>query len=362
MSRFLNKKYASLEAYTPGEQPRDKKYIKLNTNESPFPPSDGVIHAITGREVADLRLYSDPTCIALRRKLGALFGYTEKNVFVSNGSDDILNFAFMAFTEAGVVFPDISYGFYPVYAELHGVDYETKPLAEDFSVKVDDYTACGKNVVLANPNAPTGLALTLDEVERIVASNPDRVVLIDEAYVDFGGETAMPLVGKYDNLLVVRTYSKSGSLAGARLGFAVGSEALIADLEKIKYSTNPYAINRLTLLAGERVVDEKEYYRQNCRIIAGNREFAAGELRRLGFFVTESKANFLFAESPDVDGETLYRELRARGILVRYFGKGRIKNFNRITVGTRADMDALIEAVEEILTLKRNGGLDGEKI
>lgn len=356
MSRFLNRKYASLEAYTPGEQPRDQKYIKLNTNESPFPPSEGVIRAISVREVGDLRLYSDPTCIALRKKLGELFGYTERNVFVSNGSDDILNFSFMAFAEDGVVFPDISYGFYKVYAELHGAPYETKPLAEDFSVTVDDYVACGKNVVIANPNAPTGLSLSLSEVERIVSSNPDRVVLIDEAYVDFGGETAMPLVKKYDNLLVVRTFSKSGSLAGARLGFAVGSEELIADLEKIKYSTNPYAINRLTLLAGERAVDDRDYYRQNCRIIASNREFAQGELRRLGFFVTESKANFIFAESPEIDGETLYRELRARGILVRYFGKGRIRNFNRITVGTRADMDALIEAVTEILTIKRNGG------
>lgn len=357
MSRFLNAKYTSLEAYTPGEQPRDQKYIKLNTNESPFPPSDSVLRALSTKEVADLRLYSDPTCMALRKRLGELFGYTERNVFVSNGSDDILNFAFMAFTEGGVIFPDISYGFYQVYAELHGADYVTAPLREDFTVDPSDYVSSGRTAVIANPNAPTGISLPLSEIERIVSSNPDRVVLIDEAYVDFGGETAMPLVKKYDNLLVVRTYSKSGSLAGARLGFAVGSEALIADLEKIKYSTNPYAINRLTLLAGEKAIDDIAYYRQNCRIIAGNRAFATEALRRLGFFVTDSKANFIFAESKEIDGETLYRELRARGILVRYFGKGRIRNFNRITVGTRADMDALCDAVEEILTLKRNGGL-----
>ncbi|MBO5269576.1 MAG: histidinol-phosphate transaminase [Clostridia bacterium] len=349
MSRFLNEEYVALEAYTPGEQPRDKRYIKLNTNESPFPPSDGVLDALNVREVADLRLYPDPTCKVLREKLAAVFGCGAENVFVSNGSDDILNFAFMAFFSDGVLFPDVSYGFYKVYAELHGVLHETVPLREDFSIAVDDYVGKNKNVVIANPNAPTGLCLSRGEVERIVASNPDRVVLVDEAYVDFGGESAIPLVQKYDNLLVVRTFSKSGSLAGGRLGVAVGSAALISDLEKIKYSTNPYAINRLTLLAGERTVDDREYYAQNCRIIAGNRDYTASALRRLGFFVTESKANFVFAESPDIDGETLYKALRDRGILVRFFGKGRIRNFNRISIGTRADMDAFVEAVGEIL-------------
>lgn len=350
----MNEKYAALEAYTPGEQPRDKKYIKLNTNESPFPPSDGVIAALNAGEIADLRLYPDPECKILREKLGSFFGYGAENVFVSNGSDDILNFAFMAFFDTGVRFPDISYGFYKVYAALHGVPYETVPLREDFSVAVEDYTALGQNVVLANPNAPTGLCLSKNEVEKIVRSNPDHVVLIDEAYVDFGGESAVSLVGKYENLLVVRTFSKSASLAGGRLGFAIGSKELIADLEKIKYSTNPYSLNRLTLLAGEKTVDDADYYRMNCRTIAENRDYTIRELRRLGFAVTDSKANFVFAESPDVDGETLYKELRARGILVRYFGKGRIKNFNRITVGTRAEMDALIQATEEILRERRH--------
>lgn len=349
----MNQKYAALEAYTPGEQPRDKKYIKLNTNESPFPPSDGVIKALNAREVADLRLYPDPECKVLREKLGSFFGYGAENIFVSNGSDDILNFAFMAFFEKGVRFPDISYGFYKVYAELHGVPYETVPLREDFSIAAVDYTAKGQNVVIANPNAPTGLCLSRGEVATIVRSNPDHVVLIDEAYVDFGGESAVSLVKEYDNLLVVRTFSKSASLAGGRLGFAVGSPALIADLEKIKYSTNPYSLNRLTLLAGEKTVDDAEYYRANCRTIAENRDYTIRALRRLGFSVTDSKTNFVFAESPDVDGETLYKELRARGILVRYFGKGRIKNYNRITVGTREEMDALVRAVEEILEERR---------
>ncbi len=353
MSRFLNERYASLEAYTPGEQPRDKRYVKLNTNESPFPPSKAVVEAINSREVEDLRLYPDPECKGLREKLGEFFGYKAENVFVSNGSDDILNFAFMAFFDGGVRFPDISYGFYKVYAALHGVKHEILPLRDDLSVDTRDYIACGSGVVLANPNAPTGLCLSRAQVEAIVRSNPDSVVLIDEAYVDFGGESAIPLVQKYDNLLVVRTYSKSASLAGGRLGFAIGSEALISDLEKIKYSTNPYSLNRLTLIAGERTLESADYYRENCRLVAENRDYTIRELRRLGFSVTDSKANFVFAESKEVDGETLYRALRDRGILVRFFGKGRIRNYNRITVGTRSDMEALVRAVEAILEERR---------
>ena len=340
-------------AYTPGEQPRDKRYIKLNTNESPFPPSREVVEAVNGREIEDLRLYPDPECKGLREALGAFFGYGKENVFVSNGSDDILNFAFMAFFDGGVRFPDISYGFYKVYSALHGVKHETMPLRDDLSIDTEDYTACGTGVVLANPNAPTGLCLSRDEVEAIVRSNKDSVVLIDEAYVDFGGESAIPLVRKYENLLVVRTYSKSASLAGGRLGFAIGSEALISDLERIKYSTNPYSINRLTLVAGEKTIESADYYRANCRAIAENRDYTIRELRRLGFSVTDSKANFVFAASEEIDGEALYRALRDRGILVRFFGTGRIKNYNRITVGTRSDMEALVLAVEQILEERR---------
>ena len=358
MSRFLNKRYVSLEAYTPGEQPRDKQYIKLNTNESPFPPSKGVVEALCSREIEDLRLYPDPECKGLRERLGEFFGFAKESIFVSNGSDDILNFAFMAFFDRGVRFPDISYGFYKVYAELHGVEHKMMPLGEDLSIDIEDYRECQQGVVIANPNAPTGLCLSRGEIEEIVRSNPDSVVLIDEAYVDFGGESAIPLVKKYENLLVVRTYSKSASLAGGRLGFAIGSPALIRDLEKIKYSTNPYSLNRLTLIAGEKTVEDAEYYRANCRAISENRDYTIKELRRLGFSVTESKANFVFAESKDVDGEMLYRALRDRGILVRFFGTGRIKNYNRITVGTRSDMEALILAVEEIL--KERGGVQNE--
>ncbi|MBQ2734320.1 MAG: histidinol-phosphate transaminase, partial [Clostridia bacterium] len=339
-------------AYTPGEQPTDKKYIKLNTNESPFPPSPAVIRAISSEQVKDLRLYSDPECKALREKLAAQFGFEKGNIFVSNGSDDILNFSFMAFCDGdkcGVAFPEISYGFYQVYADLHGVKAKKIPLAPDFSVCASDYFNVGRTVVIANPNAPTGIALSKNEIEEIVKSNPNNVVLIDEAYVDFGAESCVDLVKKYENLLVVRTYSKSYSLAGARLGFAIGSRALIEDLEKIKYSTNPYNINRLTLLAGVAAIEENDYYMHNCRVIEENRAYLTDALTAMGFSVLPSKANFIFAASPAIDGETLYLKLKENGILVRHFKTESIRNFNRITIGTMEEMKALTEAIQKIL-------------
>ena len=355
MSRFINKKYAHLEAYTPGEQPRERKYIKLNTNESPYPPSKGVIDAVCERETAMLNLYPDPTCKVLKEKLAGLYSVEAENVFVSNGSDDILNFSFMAFcndSDRPVKFPEISYGFYKVYAELYGVKYEAIPLKEDFSINVEDYCGNNANVVIANPNAPTGIALGIEEVERIVAANPDFLVLIDEAYVDFGGESCLPLIKKYDNLLVVRTYSKSRSMAGARLGFAFGSKELVSDLEKIKFSTNPYNINRLTLIAGEKAIDDDGYYMDNCQRIIDTRETTVKALRELGFEVTDSKANFIFAKSEDIGGEELYLALKERGILVRHFGSAKIREYNRITVGTPEEMAVLVETVSSILEEK----------
>ena len=300
----------------------------------------------------DLRLYSDPDCGVLRRAIAALFGFDKSNVFVSNGSDDILNFSFMAFCDGnkcGVAFPEISYGFYQVYADLHGVDAKKMPLADDFSINVEDYCTNDRTVVIANPNAPTGIALSRNEVERIVASNPDHVVVIDEAYVDFGGESAVELVHHYANLVVVRTFSKSYSLAGARLGFAIGHPDLIADLEKIKYSTNPYNINRLTLLAGTAAIEENDYYMENCKRIIENRAYLTHELRLLGFEVLPSCANFIFAKSDEIGGEELYLALKSRGILIRHFTKERIKDYNRITIGTIEEMYALVAAIREIL-------------
>lgn len=351
MSRFLNEKYQKLEAYTPGEQPRDMKYIKLNTNESPFPPSQGVIDAVNSRELADLRLYSDPECKHLKQAIAELYGVEYENIYLSNGSDDILNFSFMAFAGNGVkaAFPEISYGFYKVYAELYNLDYVKIPLKEDFSVCADDYCALNSFIVIANPNAPTGKTISKEDIIKILESNPDNVVLIDEAYVDFGGESVYPLIKKYKNLLVVQTFSKSRSLAGARLGFAFGDKELIDDLNKIKYSTNPYNINRLTLVAGEAAIRENDYYMQNCKKIIKNREYTAAELEKIGFNVIDSKANFIFAESDSVSGEYLYKALKSKGILVRHFSDEKICNFVRITIGAKEDMKAFIRTVKTIL-------------
>lgn len=349
MSRFLNAQYQSLEAYTPGEQPRDMRYIKLNTNESPYPPAPSVAEAITKEQVELLRLYSDPTCRGLKEKLAGLYDVGAENIFLSNGSDEVLNFAFMAFGGKGVIFPDISYGFYEVYSSLYAIPCEKIPLKEDFSLDYRDYCGRGEMVVIANPNAPTGMSIPVAQIERIVKSNPDTVVLIDEAYVDFGGQTALPLIKTYENLLVTRTFSKSRCLAGGRLGYAFAAPGLIADLEKIRYSTNPYNLDRLTLRLGEATVDAEDYYREKCAQIIETRNWTAEKLESLGFQVLPSQTNFLFAGSPKIDGMALYLELKKRGILVRHFTNPRICQFNRITIGTPEQMRSFTDTVEEIL-------------
>lgn len=351
MSRYLSSRLAALDAYTPGEQPRDMQYIKLNTNESPFPPSPLVLQKVSEAEVSRLNLYPDPEASVLKKKLADLYGLAPENVFVSNGSDDILNFAFMAFCdkEHGAAFADITYGFYPVYGDLYGIDCKVIPLEQDFTLNPLDYHDLGRMVVIANPNAPTGLTISEADIRGILDSNPDNVVLIDEAYVDFGGRSVYPLINEYSNLLVVQTYSKSRSMAGARLGFAFGSPELIEDLNLIKYSTNPYNINRLTLIAGEAAVDSNDYFADNTKKIIEAREYTAASLRSLGFTVTDSKANFLFAKSDKIGGEELYLELKRRGILVRHFSKERIKDYNRITIGTMEQMQKFIAAVAEII-------------
>ena len=357
MSRYLNPCYQALEAYTPGEQPRDMAYIKLNTNESPFPPAPSVAAAVTATELDNLRLYSDPTGKALKEKLAGLYGVAAENMFLANGSDEILNFAFMAFGGSGAAFPDITYGFYPVFGQLHGVVCDIKPLKADFSLDYSDYCGIGKMVVIANPNAPTGMTIPVAQIEEILKSNPGNVVVIDEAYVDFGGESCYPLIGKYDNLLVVRTYSKSRCLAGGRLGYAIGPAGLIGDLEKLKYSTNPYNVNRLTLVLGEASVDAEAYYQEKCAEIIRVRQWTAKQLEGLGFSVLPSSANFLFARSDKIGGEALYRMLKQRGILVRHFTAERIREFNRVTIGTRQQMEVFLETVKEIL---REGESDYE--
>ncbi len=350
MSRFLNEKYAAFEAYTPGEQPKDMQYIKLNTNESPYPPSKRVIEAVNAEEISKLMLYPDPECGALRDKIAALYGVKRENVYLSNGSDDILNFAFMAFTPNNkVIYPEISYGFYSVFAELYGLDSEAVPLKDDFSIDYQDYLNKDGMIVIANPNAPTGLTLSLFEIEEILKSNPNNVVVIDEAYVDFGGESCYKLAERYDNLLVVQTFSKSRSMAGARLGFAIAPNGLIDDLNKIKYSTNPYNINRLTLIAGEAAIDDNDYYMDNCCRVVEAREWTIDALDALGFDVIPSKANFVFAKSDAIDGALLYERLKAKGVLVRHFSKESTVQYNRITIGTQAQMESFISAVKEVL-------------
>lgn len=351
MSKFLSERYRKLESYTPGEQPKGMEFIKLNTNESPFPPGPKTIASVNESEVKNIRLYSDPESSKLKDSIASLYGLHRENVFVANGSDDILNFAFMAFSDSRTpsIFPDITYGFYPVFAQLHNLPYETVPLKEDFSVDPLDYVCQNKMIVIANPNAPTGKALAPYELEEIIRTNPDTVVVIDEAYVDFGAESCVDLTMRYENLLVVQTFSKSRSMAGARLGFAIGQPALIADLERIKYSTNPYNVNRLTSAAGVAAIEENDYYMENCRQIIENREYTKTELEALGFDVIPSKANFLFAKSEAISGEDLYEKLRAKGILIRHFTKERIKDYNRITIGTKEQMDAFLTAVKEIL-------------
>ena len=350
MSRFFTEKYASLTPYTPGEQPRDMQYVKLNTNESPFPPSPGVAAAVAA-EAGRLQLYSDPENMALREKLAQVYGVSPRQIIVTNGSDEVLNFAFMAFgsEKAPMAFPDITYGFYPVFAELNHIPYTQIPLRADFSIDPRDYMGIGKTIVIANPNAPTGLCLSLADIEAIVRSNPDNVVIVDEAYVDFGAESAVKLVDKYDNLLVAQTFSKSRSMAGARLGFGIGSPQLIADLNTIKYSTNPYNVNRMTEFAGVAALEENSYYMENAQTIIRNRQWTTQQLRALGFTVLDSKANFLFAKSDRIPGGELYRGLKQRGVLVRHFAKAPIDPFVRITVGTMAQMEILITKIQEML-------------
>lgn len=354
MSRFLNSKYQKLEAYTPGEQPRDMKYIKLNTNESPYPPSQGVLDAVNSEEAANLRLYSDPECKHLKEAIADLYKVGTENIYLSNGSDDILNFSFMAFAGNGVkaAFPEISYGFYKVYAELYGLDYTKIPLKEDFSVDADDYCNLNCFIVIANPNAPTGKTISKEDIIRILETNPDNVVLIDEAYVDFGGESVYPLIKAYKNLLVVQTFSKSRSMAGARLGFAFGDKELIDDLNRIKFSTNPYNLNRITLVAGEAAIKENDYYINNCKKIIETRDYTTSELKKLGFEVIDSKANFIFAKCSKIDGEDLYRSLKSKGILVRHFSDKKISDFIRITIGAKEDMETFIATVKKILEEK----------
>lgn len=350
MSRFSNDRSASLDPYVPGEQPRYRQYVKLNTNESPFPPAPAVLKAVE-TEAYQLNLYSDPECVDLRAAAARLYGLAPENILPTNGSDEALYFAFTAFCgeDRPMAFADVTYGFYHVFASLTGTPAHIIPLREDFSLDPADYCGLHENVVIANPNAPTGMALAPAQIEKILRTNPDNVVIVDEAYVDFGAESCVPLIGKYENLLVVQTFSKSRSLAGARLGFALGDPALIADLNTVKFSTNPYNVNRMTQAAGRAAIASQDYTLTNCHIVMENREYTAGALTMLGFTLLPSKANFLFARHPAVSGQELYQQLRQRGVLVRWFDAPRLRDWLRITVGSHRQIAALLDALRDIL-------------
>lgn len=351
MSTFFSAQLKNLAPYTPGEQPQDQQYVKLNTNESPYPPSAGVVAALNDKEAADLRLYSDPECKELKKALAGYYGVEPENVYVGNGSDEALNFAFLSYATdgRGVAFADITYGFYPVFADLYHIPVQIVPLKSDFSIAPKDYYGLNKTIVIANPNAPTGLALSRDEMEGIIKANPDSVVVVDEAYVDFGAESCVELTKIYPNLLVVQTYSKSRSMAGARLGYAIGNAELIRDLETVKFSTNPYNVNRLTLRAGVQAIAEQDYYTENCKKIMATRAYTKEKLEALGFTVLDSRSNFLFAMKPGTDGGAIYRGLKERGVLVRHFDKDPIRDYNRITIGTPEQMDIFLKKLEELL-------------
>ena len=350
MSRFFSEKYRNLVPYVPGEQPKDKRYIKLNTNESPFPPSPKA-QQYAAEAAKGLQLYSDPECKVLTAKASEILGVPMDQIIFTNGSDEALNFAFMAFCDQNcpAVFPDITYGFYSIFADLNGVPYTQIPLKEDFTIDVSDYIGANATIFIANPNAPSGLTLSLEQIEEILKGNPDNVVVIDEAYVDFAGESAIALVPKYENLLVIQTFSKSRSMAGARLGFCVGSKALIGDLNAIKFSTNPFNVNAMTMAAGLGALEDEEYFRDNCRKILENRTWTTEKLREMGFTVVDSTTNFVLAKHEKLVGKQLYLDLKARGILVRHFDTVRLTDYIRVTIGSKEEMAAFIAAVKNIL-------------
>ncbi len=350
MKEFWSDRIAGLTPYTPGEQPKNRTFIKLNTNENPYPPSPVAVRAIQETAGETLRLYPDPEAGELVTALAECYGLSKEEVFVGNGSDEVLAFAFEAFLSTGstIVYPDITYSFYPVYAGLFGINSRKVPLKEDFTVDVEAFLGGNDGVVLANPNAPTGIELDQGSIRRILEANPNVVVVVDEAYVDFGGTSVLPLIREYPNLLVVQTTSKSRALAGLRVGFAFGSPNLIAGLNCVKNSFNSYTMDRLAIRGAAAAVQDGDYFAEQCEKVIRTREWTAEALRTLGFTVLPSKANFIFASHPVVPAKELFAGLRAEGILVRYFSQDRIDNFLRISIGTDEDMQALVRVMEKL--------------
>ena len=328
--------------YVPGEQPKNRNVIKLNTNENPYPPSPKVEEVL--RMTRDLRLYPDPAASELVEAIATYKGLSPEQVFPGVGSDDVLAMAFLTFfnSDKPVLFPDISYSFYEVWADLYGIQYRKKPLDDAFHIRKEDYYEENGGIIFPNPNAPTGVAMPLSEVEDILIHNPDVVVIVDEAYVDFGGETALPLIDRYDNLLVVQTFSKSRSMAGARIGYAMGSKELIRALNDVKYSFNSYTMNRPAILMGKASIEDEDYFCRTRDRILATREWFKKELSSLGFTFPDSKANFVFARHENIKAKDIFQAAREAGIYVRYFEKPRIDNYLRITIGTDEEMREFI--------------------
>ncbi|CAM3705259.1 histidinol phosphate aminotransferase [Kerstersia gyiorum] len=351
MSRFWSSKTRELKPYVPGEQPREQRLIKLNTNELPYGPSPRALAAMRDACDDSLRLYPDPTGLALRQSIARTYGLDVSQVFVGNGSDEVLAHAFQALLQqsAPLRFPDITYSFYPVYCGLYGIESVRVPLTQDLRLQPEDYQDNAGPIIFANPNAPTGTALPLSEVEAIVAANPDHVVVIDEAYVDFGGESAVPLIARYDNLLVVHTLSKSRGLAGLRVGYALGHADLIGGLVRVKDSFNSYPLDRLALAGAQAAVEDTAYLAECCARVALTRANTVAALRQLGFDVLPSAANFIFARHPGRHAAELAGALRQRHIIVRHFQQARIEQYLRISIGTDAEMAALCDALSGIL-------------
>lgn len=341
--------------YIPGEQPRDKDIIKLNTNENPYPPAPGVERLLKDFEEATLRLYPDPDSEELTKVLAEYYGLEPSQVFVGVGSDDVLAMAFLTFFNANkpILFPDVTYSFYDVWADLYRIPYKTCPLDERYRLRAEDYKQENGGIIFPNPNAPTGVFEPVELVEDIVKANPDVVVIVDEAYIDFGGTSCLPLLSKYENLLVVQTFSKSRSMAGMRIGFAMGNEKLIGYLKNVKFSFNSYTMNRTSQVLGVEAVKDDAYFKACNAKIMETREWMKGKLQELGFTFPDSMANFIFAAHESIPGKVLFEELKSRGIFVRHWDKPRIADYLRITVGTKEQMDALAEALREIVAAHR---------
>lgn len=350
MSRFIDKRLSALEAYVPGEQPKPGEFIKLNTNEFPYQPVPGVEKAAVD-SVANMNLYSDLSCKALTESFFKVFGYGGKNVVFTNGSDEALYLSFLTFCgkDRGVAYADITYGFYSVYADLCGIESTVIPLDNELSVKPEDYFGLDKTIVIANPNAPTGKMLTVDEIESIVKNNLENIVIIDEAYTDFSGQTCVNLVDKYDNLVIIGTFSKSRGMAGARLGYLIACEDLVNDIQKVKFSINPYNVNSITQAVGKAVLDNNEYYKKCVREICDTRDAFSENIKSLGFEVIPSKTNFVFAKHNTVSGKVIAAKLRERGILIRRFDKERINEYLRISIGTPEQMKNVYSALNDIV-------------